>query len=137
VTDTLLALWEQSAPGSLEAAELTRTARQACDALSSFGRVFPSNQPRALICKGRYEWQAGHRVAARRAWQRGLALAERIGLPYAQALAHDQLGRHAAPGTAERQTHLARAHALFEAMQARYDMARVEAEQAESSPPEG
>lgn len=132
VAEVYLALWEQaisneSADPTIksEISELRACAGRACKALHQFARVFPIGQPDDGIYQGWYEWLAGHHAQARAAWQRGLAAAERLAMPYEQALAYYEIGRHV--GGAERQERLARAREILTRLGAVYDLARVEA----------
>jgi hypothetical protein len=90
-------------------------ARQACAALRRFARVFPIGRPRARLLQGRLLHLSGYPGRARAAWRASLAAAERLRMPLDTALAHGQLGRHAAPGPQGRR-HLDLARALLDGM---------------------
>jgi hypothetical protein len=92
--------------------------------LSSFARVFPIGQPRALLYQGWYDWLEGRRALAGRKWRGSLSIAHKLGMPYDEGLAHYEIGRHATG--AERQTHLARACEIFAQLDAAYDLARAQ-----------
>ncbi|HMA36332.1 MAG TPA: hypothetical protein VKY74_17880, partial [Chloroflexia bacterium] len=100
-------------------------ARAAGRMLRQFARQFPVGEPRAQLCAGGLAWLDGRPGAARAAWRRSLAAARRRAMPYDQALAHYELGRHAR-GPAWRR-HLTRARTLFASLGAAYDVARVQA----------
>jgi hypothetical protein len=68
----------------------------------AFNRLW---QGRLAQLSGRGEW-------AQAAWRAGLASAERLGLPFEAALAHAELGRHAA-GTPQGHRHLEQAQTLM------------------------
>ncbi|HYN18957.1 MAG TPA: hypothetical protein VEY96_12845, partial [Actinomycetes bacterium] len=89
-------------------------AADACDRLRSFTAGCPVTAARALRAGGLQLWLAGRRPKAVRAWRRSLDSARRLDLPYDEALAHLELGRHlrapeATPGGWGRDEHLARA----------------------------
>ncbi|HEY3066629.1 MAG TPA: hypothetical protein VGL09_12605, partial [Methylomirabilota bacterium] len=117
--EVYLALWEA---GSRECA---RSARRACTAMRKYARVFPIGKPLAGIYQGLAEWLDGRPGRAMRAWQRGLAAAERLGMPDDQARAHYEIGRHLTAQDPARRQHLERARALFERIGATLDFARA------------
>lgn len=106
-----LALERQRHPAS------TALANDACAALRTFARTFPIARPRALLIDGARHW----RHASTRAsglWQRALAEAETLRMPYETALIHATLGEHLADARGER--HRTRARELFAALGAAY-----------------
>jgi class 3 adenylate cyclase len=107
-------------PSAIRHSPSAKRARQACAALKRWARIFPLGQPRAMLAQGLCAWLEGQSSAARKAWQRGLALAEGLTLPYVIAQAHYELGRHA-DGEA-RLTHLTAACDGFERLGASYAM---------------
>lgn len=126
IAETWLTLWEAAADAPYAEREtVARAARQAVVALSRYARVFPIGQPRALLWQGRTDWLRGKQWWAERAWHRSYTLARALGMPYEQALAHYELGRHAEGST--RIDHLARARELFIQLGAAADLARLEA----------
>jgi hypothetical protein len=62
------------------------------------------------------------------AWRAGLAEAERLAMPFEQARARFELGRHLGLQEPARREHLLRAKALFAELGAVDDVARVQAE---------
>jgi len=127
VAGMFLTVWEEaSVPRS--ASDLRGPAQRACQNLRKFAGVFPIGQPRALLCEGLAQWLAGHPAQARRAWTKSLALAEKMGMPYEQGLAHYELGRHLEAGDPARTEHLARACEIFNRLQATFDLARAQKE---------
>jgi DNA-binding SARP family transcriptional activator/predicted ATPase len=96
VAETWLAHWEATRNSPREVAV---AARRACQAMWRFARIFPVGQPRAWLYEGRRRWLLGQRARAVHAWQQGLTLAKGLNMPYEQARAHIELGRH--PTTAE------------------------------------
>ncbi len=125
VAEVYLTLWETSVINSQSPAErrsLVKSARQACQALRKFARVFPIGQPRAWLWQGLYDWLAGKPDKAHRAWYKSLVVAERLAMPYEQGLAHYEIGRHLTPNDPARQAHLKRAREIFTRLEATYDL---------------
>jgi eukaryotic-like serine/threonine-protein kinase len=96
-------------------------AADADDLLRGFAAGCPVAEARALRVTGLRQWQAGRRPRAVRAWRRSLDAARRLDLPYDEAMAHLQLGRHlgpteATPGGWGREEHLARSRELLAAL---------------------
>jgi tetratricopeptide (TPR) repeat protein len=102
-----LAAWERE---GTKAPAVAKKARYACKVLARFALLFPLALPASLRCLGRAHWLAGHPRRARARWRRSLRIALRLGMPFDVALAHLELGRHAAPGSSERERHLIEAH---------------------------
>lgn len=127
--EVCLALWEAaitSDAAQVEANTLKANAEQTCQALHKFARAFPIGQPRAWLWQGLYEWLSGRPAKARAAWQKSLAAAQRLEMPYEQALALYELGRHWPANDPHRRTHLTRAADIFSQLKARYDLERVQ-----------
>jgi hypothetical protein len=103
---------------------LAASARNACNAMRTFARIFPIAQPRACLYQGWYNWLAGAPVRANRAWRKSLDTAEQLAMPYEQGRAHYELGRHATSDI-QRQTHLQQAFDTFARLGARYDQAQA------------
>jgi hypothetical protein len=125
--ETCLLLWEAS--GDQPAAErqaLAQSTWQACRSLHGFAGVFPIAQPRAWLWQGLYEWLAGKPGGANKAWQKSLAYAERLKMPYEQGLAHYEIGRHLAPNASAQRVYLERAAKIFTQLEAAYDLGRVQ-----------
>jgi len=113
IADVYLALWEQEQRrDTKEAAESKALARQACRSMHRLARIFPIGQPGTLRRQGSYDWLEGKPDRARRAWQKSLAAAQKLAMPYEEAFAYYELGRHASG--AERDANLARANEIFE-----------------------
>jgi class 3 adenylate cyclase/tetratricopeptide (TPR) repeat protein len=106
-----LELWEKSQTQS-EKAQLQLLARQACRSLNQYKFYWPIGQPSAWRMQGRYDWQAGKRARARQAWQKSLLAAQKLTMPYDEALAYYEIGRHATGE--EREANSARANEIFE-----------------------
>ncbi|MBI3362620.1 MAG: hypothetical protein HY023_16080, partial [Chloroflexi bacterium] len=119
-----LASWEAGAVGeTLENSVCMEHSGLAVVALQRFARVFPFARPRGWLWQGLHDWLSGKHSSAQRAWRRGLAAAEQLAMPYEQALAHYEIGRHAtAP---DRQGHLARAGDIFARLGTTPDLVRA------------
>jgi hypothetical protein len=101
-------------------------ARRACKALFSYARVFPIGRPRAYLWQGLFEWLSGRPTQAHQLWRKSLAAAERLDMPYAQGLAHFEIGRHLPPDDPNRSKHLTQACRLFIQLGAAYDLQRAQ-----------
>jgi eukaryotic-like serine/threonine-protein kinase len=109
VAEVYLSLWETGQGSS----DTRRAARQACRALRGFARVFRIGKPRARLWQGRLAQLRGRASRAQAAWRASLAAAERLGMPFEAALAHLELGWHAA-SEPRRQWHLGQAQMLLD-----------------------
>lgn len=131
IAEVCLALWEKEEGLGAEGREsgsqnLKSTAWQVCQALRQYARAFPSGRPRAWLWQGLYEWLAGRPGRAYAAWRKSLAVAERLVMPYEQALALYEIGRHLPAADPNRCTHLTRAAEIFHQLNAKYNLDRVE-----------
>jgi class 3 adenylate cyclase/tetratricopeptide (TPR) repeat protein len=130
VAEVYLALWEAEVgstaprhPAPLPSL-LYAQSRDACASLQRYARIFPIGQPRAWCWQGLYAWLSGQRQRAHQAWRKSLAAAQRLKMPYEQALAHYEIGRHTS-GIA-RKNHLVYACTLFERVEATYDFGKAQ-----------
>jgi tetratricopeptide (TPR) repeat protein len=89
--EATLAAWE--AAGEKECPE-RQAAERACRNLEKAARIFWNGRPAARLYRGCYEWLAGRPREAHRAWAEALATARVQGVPYEEALAHYEIGRH-------------------------------------------
>jgi class 3 adenylate cyclase len=109
LAEVYLALWEQDQNTTIS--EFKALAQQACRSLHKLMRLYPAGQPSTWRWQGLYDWLDAKPGRARRAWQKSLAAAQKLAMPYDEALAYYEIGRHA---TADEQTsHLARANEIF------------------------
>ncbi len=123
--ETLAGAGERKSASRLR--ELELKARQACLALRRYARVFPVARPRALLRQGMYEWLAAKPARAHQTWQKALAQAEKLDMPYDQGLAHCTIGQHLKADDPARAQHLNRAGGIFADLGSAYDLARVQA----------
>ncbi len=127
-----LALWEKSFDGQ-DQHVLQRSAHQSCKDLDLFARILPAGRPLIWLYRGLYDWLDGRPQKAHTTWQKSLALAEDLNIPYDQGRIHYQIGRHLSEGEITekgwgRQKHLQRAAEIFAELGASYDLACVKAE---------
>lgn len=87
VADAYLELWRRTGDRSLAA-----PARAAIAELAKFSRLLPIAGPAAANRSGQWYQLAGSPRRAERALRKGLAAAERLGMPYEQAIARAALG---------------------------------------------
>ncbi len=97
-------LGELEAGGS--AGDIRPRADDAIRRLKGFADVFPIGQPRYHLLAGRRAWLLGDRRAAQRHWRKSLDESARLSMPYEQALAHYEMGRHLEDGDPDRSRHL-------------------------------
>jgi hypothetical protein len=97
--------------------------KQALNTLHGFAKTFPIGRPSLLRLQGLYARLTGNPAQAQQLWQTSLAEAERLSMPYEQALTHYEIGRWMSGG--DRQQELNRAQELFQQLGASYDAARV------------
>jgi class 3 adenylate cyclase/tetratricopeptide (TPR) repeat protein len=131
VAEVCLALWEteeglRAGGWGSGSQNLKSNAWQACQALRRYARAFPSGQSRAWLWWGLYEWLSGRLGQARAAWWKSLAVAERLAMPYEQALVLYVMGRHLPLTDPNRQVYLTRAVQIFDQLKAKYDLSRAQ-----------
>jgi hypothetical protein len=130
VAEVCLALWEAEdglgvRDWGLGSQNPKSNALQAFKALHRYARAFPIGQPRAWLWQGWYEWLSGRRGRAKAAWRKSRAAAERLAMPYDQALVLSEMGRHLPAADPDRQIYLIRAAEIFNQLQAAYDLRRL------------
>jgi class 3 adenylate cyclase/tetratricopeptide (TPR) repeat protein len=108
VAEAYLALWEAG-----EGENLRKVASWAIARLARLAWVFPVGQSRAWLCRATAHRLLGQPRRARWAWRRALKIAERMELPYEQALALWQSAGSLARDHPERSTRLDRAWTIF------------------------
>ncbi len=125
--ETYLDLWDRAGGGrsTPEARRLAGAARRAVAALRRLARVFPVARPRAWLHRGSARWLAGSPGPARAAWRRSLRAAEGLAMPFEQALALHEIGRHLGPESPGRRESLGKAIAIFDRLGAVDEAARA------------
>ncbi len=91
-----------------------------CRAALKWGKTFRQGKSEAMRLQGRYEWLKGNTAQAQRWWQKSLAEAETLGMPYELGLTHWEIGRR----LGER-AHLEKAEAIFAKIGAELDLAQA------------
>ncbi len=109
--EAYLTLWEDGQAG----ADVQRQAADALGRLRRYAKVFPVGRPRSALLEGRHDWLRNRRDAAMRSWDKAIQLAERLSMPYEQALAHYEMARHLEPTDVAHANHLAASRDLFNA----------------------
>ncbi|HKZ55446.1 MAG TPA: AAA family ATPase [Anaerolineales bacterium] len=104
---------------------LARAARKAVKAVGGFAHVFPLGLPRYWLWAGMALWLAGRHAKAHKAWQKCLAHAGRLEMPYEEALAHYYIGQHLPFEDPSRRSHLLDASELFSHLNAAYEWAHA------------
>ena len=94
--------------------------RAACKRLRAFARVFVVARPAALLWTGVERWLSGRRARALSDLAKSAALAAELGMPYFEALAHYELGRHLTQPDASRVEHLSLAIRALSKLGERY-----------------
>lgn len=134
VAEVYLALWEAGRrPGGKEDPILQQKARQVCAALRRFSRVFPIARPRALLCQGLVDSLSGRPARARRVWRDCLRAAIHLEMPFEEAMAHYEIGRHLQPDDPARHRHLTQSIEIFARLGAGCYLARAQSTLAESA----
>jgi tetratricopeptide (TPR) repeat protein len=117
-----LTLWEMA--GKEAENEIVKAARSACRALTRYAAIFPIGRPRSALYWGLNHWLSGRTILARNRWRRSLSKAVALDMPYEEALARFEIGRHLPADNRERMEHLETAEEIFERLEARYDLGR-------------
>jgi tetratricopeptide (TPR) repeat protein len=118
-------LWAAGLAGKANGPGLKAKADRACKALAGFARIFPIAQPRAWLCRGHLAWMSNRPGRAEKAWQKSLAAANKLAMPYEAGLAHARMGRHAACDPSLLQENLGRAREIFSELGAVYELGRM------------
>jgi len=136
VAETCLEMWaeaiEQQRPES-ERAALALLARRACREVARSAKVFPVHRSRALLLRGRLAALLGRSGSARRLWQRAKLVAQRVKLPYDEALIDHAVALQLGARDERRRELLLAARRVFVACEAADDVARVDAALASAS----
>jgi len=115
--------WEQTPPNTPLTAELRSGARDLCQILRQYARIFAIGEPAQHLYHGWLAWQEKRPAVAYAAWEASRVAARRLAMPHAEGRALYALGHHAADP--DRAAHLQAALALFEACGATYDVERT------------
>jgi tetratricopeptide (TPR) repeat protein len=108
VAQTYLTLWEVGESGDLRKLALRSIVR-----LARIARVYPVGRPRAWLCRAKYHWLFNRPRRARWACSNAIKTAQRLEMPYEEALALWQSARLLASDHPERSTRIDQALAIF------------------------
>lgn len=127
LAETFLSLWERSiTQNDEEQKAVANLALNVCKGLSKYAKVFPIGQPSAQLYYGLCCWLDKSYRIAWNAWKKGLAAAERLGMPYEKALLYYEIGKHSSGE--KRRKYLCQAVDIFSRIDTRYDLERAKAE---------
>lgn len=99
-------------------------AQRACQLLNRYGRVFAIVGPRAATMQAVYLQLKGHPAGAKSHWQKGLTLAQQLGMNFEEGLAHFYLGCYSSRPEGDNHRH--QAQTIFRNLGAKGDLARFE-----------
>ncbi|MBA4192186.1 MAG: hypothetical protein C0467_29775 [Planctomycetaceae bacterium] len=102
-----------------------QAAKTALPALKKHAKLYPIGRPRHALYEGRLHMLKGAPTRALRAWRAGVESAAALRLLFDEALLHDILYRHTAPGTDERRVHFDEATRLYEQVGAVIELQRL------------
>jgi class 3 adenylate cyclase/tetratricopeptide (TPR) repeat protein len=115
---TYLLAAEQSDPQERNA--WLKKAGHACRAALKWGKLLRPGMPEALRLKGRHEWLRGNTAQARRWWQKSLAEADKLGMPYELGLTHLEIGQRL-----DKRADMEKADSIFTRIGVDRDLART------------
>ena len=107
--------------------EFKKEARNACKQFARFARTFPIGKSRYHLCMGWYYQLAGWNWRSKHHLQKSLAHAQKIGLPYDEALAYHDIARLSAIDSPKRADYLSRAENIFTRIGAHKDAEKCRA----------
>jgi class 3 adenylate cyclase/tetratricopeptide (TPR) repeat protein len=122
--ESFLTVWEADVKVMPES-PVVRRALRTCRAIERYARVHSPARARALLWQGWAQALRGRSSAARAAWDRCLLESDRFSLPYENARAHYEIGRHLALQDPQRLVHLTLALEAFKGLKAEAEAARV------------
>jgi tetratricopeptide (TPR) repeat protein len=125
IADMLFACWEERMANPqqdvISVAEVRKNAAHLNRIIRSYSRVFSIGRPGLWLNQGRFDWLSGRTNRAHSAWEKSIAIARELKMPYEEAKGLFELGRHS-PDSTERETYLRAALEIFESLQAQYDI---------------
>ncbi len=113
-------------PARHEEKRLAGLVKQVCFAFHKYAGAFPAARPAYFLRQGQWDWLAERKNKARKAWIKGLTLADRFRMSYYQGLLHYEIGRHSHEPA--RQTHLKTAQRIFKRLGTPHNLAQTQAE---------
>lgn len=132
--EVMLACWEREAADAVPPpwAGWSEAAVAALGQLARFARVFPVARPRFWLWRGEWHRLNGDLPSARRCLKRALRQAEKLRMPYEEALARWRLWAVLPEGDSGRAGHLGIARELFTTMRADHDLRALPPDDPES-----
>jgi len=127
VAQVYLQQWEQAPSLSRkERYAFQQLSKRACRQLQRYAKSFPIAQPRAYLWLGHHAWLSGKHKAARQAWEKSLAFAVAMEMPYECGLAHYAIARYLATEDNDtQQRHATQALEIFTTLGTHYEAERV------------
>lgn len=99
LVEVYLELWRKGGAADGQG-ELEAGLHRSMKVLRSFAKVFPIANPRLCLYTGTVAWHTGKLKPARKAWNKGLAAAVKLEMPYEESLLRRQMEMEkSAPGT--------------------------------------
>ncbi len=92
---------------------MTANAQQSLKFLSGYCQFFAIGKPRKFLWQGNHKALANDVTGANKAWQQGLLLAQKLNMPYDEALLRYQIGSHLDTASLERDKQLKMAQEIF------------------------
>jgi tetratricopeptide (TPR) repeat protein len=93
IVTVLTDLWARTRKEDPERAHFERLTKQVCDRVGKVGRVFQLAAPAAHLCQGQFLLAREQRRGARKAFDKALRIARKLGMPFEQVAAHQGLAR--------------------------------------------
>jgi hypothetical protein len=125
VTETFLALWEKYGNSGPQYRE---SVQRALPYIRKYVRVHWFCKPRAARYQGLYHWLSNKPRRAFRAWNQSLRHAQHMGMPFEEARAYYELGRHLAINDSRRAEYLNSARAIFQRLEIPYYIGLIDRE---------
>ncbi len=114
IFETYLGLWEHySARHGGDVRRIAQSAHRIARSFRLWSWMYPVHQARYLHGQGQLFWLRGRRAKAMKAWQRGLELAEALGLTFDEGLCHYQIARRSPTDSLEGSQHAEKAREIF------------------------
>ncbi len=126
IANVYLSLLEASTANLSNRAGLLNKAKRIVKAMQVFPT--PTGQPSAHLYAGRLANVLGDQSKALTLWRKSIQAAQRINMPYEEALAHYEIGRNPKSSDGERKIHLEQAVRSFEQVGAAHELRLARAE---------
>ncbi len=130
VLETYLALWEKYGDSR---PQYQSSVQRAIPYIHKYLRIHWFCKPRAARYDGLYAWLTGKPRRAFRAWDKSLRDAQQMGMPFEEARAYYELGRHSAISDPKRTEYLNCARTIFERLTTPYYLGLIYQELSQSN----